>query len=492
MSDSSKRRIPVESATQGDDESILQPLVFDVDLPDNIDELISVPEVEEEAVSEASDPEAAAAAFLKDIMQSDPEPFPIPLGPTRLVTSEAVTEGHPDKLADQISDAVLDAVLREEAKLDEQSPDFPAGLPLARCACETLVTTGTVVVAGELRTRAYVDVDQVARDVIRRVGYDRAKYGFDADTCGIISMLHKQSPDIAQGVDDAIEERGRGKTDPLDSLGAGDQGIMYGYATDETPTYMPMPIYVAQRLARRLADVRKDGTVPYLRPDGKTQVTVRYDGDTPVAIDTILVSTQHAPEVSQETVREDVIRHVISPVMGSVHLPWGDARILVNPTGRFVIGGPMGDTGLTGRKLVVDSYGGVGRMGGGAQCGKDGTKVDRSAFYAARWVARTVVAAGLAHRCEVQLSYAIGVARPVSISVDTQGTGQVGSVSDERIAEAVGKVFDLRPAAIIRDLGLLEPIYERTSCYGQVGRTDVDLPWESDAKVGELRKALGL
>lgn len=480
MPDSSKHRIPVETPTTLDDQLIFDPSTMGT-LP--FDDML--------CQTSPSAPDDDDAGTFGNVIDSHPE-LDVVFGESRLITSEAVTEGHPDKLADQISDAVLDAVLREEAKLDAQDPDFPAGLPLARCACETLVTTGTVIVTGEVRTRAYVDVDTIARDVIRRVGYDRAKYGFDADTCGVIGMLHRQSPDIAQGVDDAMEERGKGKTDPLDSVGAGDQGIMYGYATDETPAYMPTPIYAAQRLAMRLAQVRKDGTIPYLRPDGKTQVTVRYAGDAPVAIDTVLVSTQHAPEATQEDVRRDVIGHVIKPVMDGMRLPWKDARILVNPTGRFVIGGPMGDTGLTGRKLVVDSYGGVGRIGGGAQCGKDATKVDRSAFYAARWVARTVVAAGLAHRCEVQLSYAIGVARPVSIDVDTQGTGLVAGMSDERIAEAVKRTFDLRPAAIIRDLRLLDPTYGRTSCYGQVGRTDVDLPWESDERVEQLRKELGL
>ena len=407
-----------------------------------------------------------------------------------LFTSESVTEGHPDKIADQISDAVLDAILEKEAVLEKQGykdhSGIPACLDQVRCACETLVTTGTVIVAGEIRTQAYVDVQRIAREVIRRIGYDRAKYGFDCETCGVINMIHEQSPDIAQGVDESLDARS-GAGDPLDLIGAGDQGMMFGFACDETDVLMPMPHYLASRLAERLAAVRHDGTLPYLRPDGKTQVTVRYENGRPVAVDTIVISTQHAAEIdSMDQIRDDLIEHVIAPVMAQAGIDWGNSRLFVNPTGRFVVGGPMGDTGLTGRKIIVDTYGGMGRHGGGCFSGKDCTKVDRSAAYAARWVAKNVVAAGLAHRCEIELAYAIGVSRPVSITVDTQGTG---SFSDEAIARAINEVFDLRPGAIIRDLDLRRPIFEKTAAYGHFGREDADFTWERTDRVDTLREA---
>ena len=403
-------------------------------------------------------------------------------------TSESVTEGHPDKICDQISDAVLDAILAKEARLEAEGYISPTGVPArlddVRCACETLVTTGTILIAGEIRTQAYVDVQKIARDVVRRIGYDRAKYGFDCDTCGVINMIHEQSPDIAQGVDGTA----RADADDLDRIGAGDQGIMFGYASDETDVLMPMPIHLAHRLAERLTEVRKDGTLPYLRPDGKTQVTVRYDDGAPAEVTALVISTQHDPEIEDMAVIEAALRaHVIAPVLDAVGIPWGNAEVFVNPTGRFVVGGPMGDTGLTGRKIVVDTYGGMGRHGGGAFSGKDCTKVDRSATYAARWVAKNVVAAGLAHRCEVELSYAIGVARPLSIMVDTFGTG---AVDDGVIERAVQEVFDLRPAAIIRDLGLRRPIFEKTAAYGHFGRTDPDFTWERCDRVDELRAAV--
>ena len=407
-----------------------------------------------------------------------------------LFTSESVTEGHPDKIADQISDAVLDAILEKEAVLEKQGykdhSGIPARLDQVRCACETLVTTGTVIVAGEIRTQAYVDVQRIAREVIRRIGYDRAKYGFDCETCGVINMIHEQSPDIAQGVDESLDARS-GAGDPLDLIGAGDQGMMFGFACDETDVLMPMPHYLASRLAERLAAVRHDGTLPYLRPDGKTQVTVRYENGRPVAVDTIVISTQHAAEIdSMDQIRDDLIEHVIAPVMAQAGIDWSHSRLFVNPTGRFVVGGPMGDTGLTGRKIIVDTYGGMGRHGGGCFSGKDCTKVDRSAAYAARWVAKNVVAAGLAHRCEIELAYAIGVSRPVSITVDTQGTG---SFSDEAIARAINEVFDLRPGAIIRDLDLRRPIFEKTAAYGHFGREDADFTWERTDRVDALREA---
>ena len=409
-------------------------------------------------------------------------------------TSESVTEGHPDKIADRISDAILDAILSKEAELDSKGYVAPNGVPAklenARCACETLVTTGSIIVSGEIRTEAYIDVQAIARDVVRRIGYDRAKFGFDCETCGVINMIHEQSPDIAQGVDESYDVQAGRTTDPLDLIGAGDQGMMFGYASNETPTLMPMPHYLASRLAERLAAVRHDGTLPYLRPDGKTQVTVRYEDGRPVAVETIVISTQHAPEIeSMDYIKSDLKAHVIAPVMHEAGVDWDDAELYVNPTGRFVVGGPMGDTGLTGRKIIVDTYGGYGRHGGGAFSGKDCTKVDRSAAYAARWVAKNVVAAGLADRCEVELAYAIGVAHPLSIMVDTFGTAKV----DEQVIEnAVKTVFDLRPGAIIRDLDLRRPIYEKTAAYGHFGREDADFTWERCDRVDELRSACGL
>lgn len=409
-------------------------------------------------------------------------------------TSESVTEGHPDKIADQVSDAILDAILAKEAALQAQGYVAPNGVPAnvdnVRCACETLVTTGTVIVAGEIRTQAYVDVQQIARDTIRRIGYDRAKYGFDCDTCGVMSLIHEQSPDIAQGVDESYETQTGVTTDPIDLIGAGDQGMMFGYASNETSTLMPMPHYLASRLAERLAEVRHDGTLDYLRPDGKTQVTVRYEDGKPAGVDTIVVSTQHAAEIEDMgIIKNDMIEYVIAPVMDAEGIDWRDADIYVNPTGRFVVGGPMGDTGLTGRKIIVDTYGGMGRHGGGAFSGKDCTKVDRSAAYAARWVAKNVVAAGLADRCEIELAYAIGVSKPLSVMVDTFGTAHV---DEDRIVEAINKTFDLRPGAIIRDLDLRRPIYEKTAAYGHFGRNDPDFTWEKTDRVDELRALCGM
>ena len=411
-----------------------------------------------------------------------------------LFTSESVTEGHPDKIADQISAAVLDAILDKEARLEAMgyvdTDGGPAKLEHVRCAAETLLTTGMVVISGEIRTQAYVDVQQIARDVICRIGYDRAEYGFDGHACGVINMIHGQSSDIAQGVDESFDVQAGTTTDPLDLIGAGDQGMMFGYATDETSAFMPMPHYLASRLAERLAAVRHDGTLPYLRPDGKTQVTVRYEDDRPVSVETVVISTQHAPEIEDMgVIKKDMLKHVIAPVLDGAGIPWDGARVYVNPTGRFVVGGPMGDTGLTGRKIIVDTYGGTGRHGGGAFSGKDCTKVDRSAAYAARWVAKNVVAAGLARRCEVQLAYAIGVARPLSIMVDTFGTSVV---AEDAIERAVEEVFDLRPGAIIRDLDLRRPIYEKTAAYGHFGRDDEDFTWEHTDRVDELRAACGL
>ncbi len=413
---------------------------------------------------------------------------------TFVFTSESVTEGHPDKIADQISDAILDAILLKESQLQAQGYVAPNGVPAnvdnVRCACETLVTTGTVIVAGEIRTQAYVDVQQIARDTIRRIGYDRAKFGFDCETCGVMSLIHEQSPDIAQGVDESYETQTGKTTDPIDLIGAGDQGMMFGYASNETSTLMPMPHYLASRLAERLSEVRHDGTLPYLRPDGKTQVTVRYEGGRPVGVDTIVISTQHAAEIEDmDVIKQDMVKHVISPVMDAEGIDWSGADLYVNPTGRFVVGGPMGDTGLTGRKIIVDTYGGFGRHGGGAFSGKDCTKVDRSAAYAARWVAKNVVAAGLADRCEIELAYAIGVSKPLSVMVDTFGTAHV---DEERITEAINKVFDLRPGAIIRDLKLRRPIYEKTAAYGHFGREDPDFTWEKTDRVEELRALCGV
>lgn len=409
-----------------------------------------------------------------------------------LFTSESVTEGHPDKIADQISDAVLDAILDKEARLEAMgyvdTDGVPAKLENVRCAAETLLTTGMVVISGEIRTQAYVDVQQIARDVICRIGYDRAEYGFDGHACGVINMIHGQSSDIAQGVDESFDVQAGTTTDPLDLIGAGDQGMMFGYATDETSAFMPMPHYLASRLAERLAAVRHDGTLPYLRPDGKTQVTVRYEDDRPVSVETVVISTQHAPEIEDMgVIKEDMLKHVIAPVLDGAGIPWDGARVYVNPTGRFVVGGPMGDTGLTGRKIIVDTYGGIGRHGGGAFSGKDPTKVDRSGAYAARWVAKNIVAAGLAKRCEIQLAYAIGVAEPVSIMVETFGTGVVG---DDVLEKAVEKVFDLRPAAIIEQLDLRNPIYKQLAAYGHMGREELGVKWENTDKVEALKAAV--
>jgi len=404
-----------------------------------------------------------------------------------LFTSESVTEGHPDKICDQISDAVLDAIMAREI---EMGPDAHGSVEDARVACETFITTGMVVVGGEVRTRAYVDVQKIVREVITEIGYDRAKYGFDAHTCGVMSSIHEQSTDIAMGVDESFEvQRGQGK-DPLDLVGAGDQGMMFGYACKDTSQLMPMPIYLAHRLAERLTAVRRSEVLGYLRPDGKTQVSVRYVDDKPVAVEKILISTQHAEGVDIEVqLRPDLIEHVIKPVFDQEGLSYAKSEIYINPTGRFVIGGPMGDTGLTGRKIIVDTYGGMGRHGGGAFSGKDCTKVDRSAAYAARWVAKNVVAAGLAERCELQLAYAIGVARPLSVLVDTFGTEKVPVADIER---AITEVFDLRPGAIIRDLDLRRPIYRKTAAYGHFGRTDRDFTWERTDRAQALATAAGL
>lgn len=407
-----------------------------------------------------------------------------------LFTSESVTEGHPDKICDQVSDAVLDAILEKEARLEREGYVSPTGVPArlsdVRVACETFATTGTIAVMGEIRTQSYVDVQAIVRETLREIGYDRAKYGFDCDTCGVINMIHGQSPDIAQGVDGTFARAN--DHDEAERIGAGDQGMMFGYATDETDVLMPMPIHLAHGLARQLAEVRRNSTLPYLRPDGKTQVTVRYEDDRPVEVSAIVVSAQHDERVGQLQIHEDVTRKVIAPVLDEANIAWKDATIYVNPTGRFVVGGPMGDTGLTGRKIIVDSYGGMGRHGGGAFSGKDPTKVDRSAAYAARWVAKNIVAAGLARRCEVQLAYAIGVARPLSIMVDSFGTG---AVDDLALDKAVAEVFDLRPGAIIRDLDLRRPIFKKTAAYGHFGRVDPDFSWEATDRVDELRAAAG-
>ena len=389
----------------------------------------------------------------------------------KLFTSESVTEGHPDKICDQISDAVLDAIIAQD--------------PTARVACETTVTTGMVMIMGEISTNCYVDIPKVARETIREIGYDRAKYGFDCDTCSVMTTIDEQSNDIAMGVDEALESR-EGQKDDIEAVGAGDQGMMFGFATNETEEFMPAPIAMAHRLSRRLTEVRKNGTLPYLRPDGKTQVTVEYEDNKPVRIDAIVISTQHGPEVSQEQIREDLMEHVIKAVIPAELLD-GETKYYINPTGRFVIGGPQGDSGLTGRKIIVDTYGGYGRHGGGAFSGKDPTKVDRSAAYAARWVAKNLVAAGIADKLEIQLAYAIGVAKPVSIVVDTFGTGRI---SDDKIVEIVEKIFDLRPGAIIKDLELRRPIYRQTAAYGHFGRTDIDAPWEKLNKVEEIKKYL--
>ena len=389
----------------------------------------------------------------------------------RLFTSESVTEGHPDKIADQISDSILDAILAKD--------------PMARVACETSVTTGLVLVFGEITTSSYVDIQKTVRETIRQIGYDRAKYGFDADTCAVLTAIDEQSADIAMGVDQALEARtGSMSDEEIEAIGAGDQGLMFGFATNETEEFMPLPISLAHKLARRLTEVRKNGTLDYLRPDGKTQVTVEYDeAGKPVAIDTVLLSTQHSPEVSHEQIEADIKKHVFDAVLPQ-NLVTENTRYLVNPTGRFVIGGPHGDAGLTGRKIIVDTYGGYARHGGGAFSGKDATKVDRSAAYAARYVAKNLVAAGYADKIEIQLSYAIGVAQPTSIMVDTFGTGKV---SNAKIVEVIRQNFDLRPAGIIQMLDLRKPIYKQTAAYGHFGRTDVDLPWERLDKVEALK-----
>ena len=413
---------------------------------------------------------------------------------TYLFTSESVTEGHPDKMCDQISDAILDAILQKEADLEREGYIAPNGQPAdlskVRCAVETLSTTGMVVVAGEVRTQAYVDVPAIVREVICEIGYDRAKFGFDGSTCGVMNAIHEQSPDIAQGVDESFEAQHGDAADEYETIGAGDQGMMFGYACNETKTLMPMPIYLAQRMSERLAAVRKDGTLAYLRPDGKTQVSVRYVDGKPRDVEKVVVSTQHAEDVDNETLRADIVAHVIKPVLADegVSLAEG-AELHINPTGRFVIGGPMGDCGLTGRKIIVDTYGGMGRHGGGAFSGKDCTKVDRSAAYAARWVAKNVVAAGLAERCEIQVAYAIGVARPVSIMVETFGTEAVPVADIER---AVGEVFDLRPGAIIDELDLRRPIYRKTAAYGHFGRELPEFTWERTDKAAALKAACGL
>ena len=391
-----------------------------------------------------------------------------------LFTSESVTEGHPDKMCDAISDAILDALLEQD--------------PMSRVACETATTTGLVLVMGEITTKAYVDIQKIVRDTIREIGYTRGKYGFDADTCGVITAIDEQSGDIAMGVDKALEAKEHKMTDDqIEAIGAGDQGMMFGFATNETEEYMPYPIALAHKLARQLTKIRKDGTLPYLRPDGKTQVTVEYDENgKPARLDAVVLSTQHDPDVTQEQIHEDIKKHVFDAILPQ-ELVDENTKFFVNPTGRFVIGGPHGDSGLTGRKIIVDTYGGYARHGGGAFSGKDCTKVDRSAAYAARYVAKNIVAAGLAEKCEIQLSYAIGVAHPTSIMVDTFGTGKL---HDDKLVEIIRENFDLRPAGIIKMLDLRRPIYKQTSSYGHFGRTDVDLPWEKLDKVDLLKKYL--
>ena len=391
----------------------------------------------------------------------------------RLFTSESVTEGHPDKIADQISDSVLDAIYAQD--------------PQARVACETAVTTGLVLVMGEITTSCYVDINKIARETINEIGYNNPSFGFDGNTCGVIVALDEQSPDIAMGVDTALENRTGDLTEEgIEATGAGDQGMMFGFACNETPELMPMPISLAHRLTRRLTEVRKNGTLPYLRPDGKSQVTVEYDGDQVVRVDAVVLSTQHAEEVSQEQIHQDIMEHVIKPVIPAELLD-AETKYFINPTGRFVIGGPVGDAGLTGRKIIVDTYGGYASHGGGAFSGKDPTKVDRSAAYAARYVAKNIVAAGLATKCEIEIAYAIGVAEPVSILVNTHGTGVV---SDEKLVELVRANFDLRPAGIIKMLDLRRPIYKQTAAYGHFGRTDVCLPWEQTDKAEALKAAI--
>jgi len=391
----------------------------------------------------------------------------------RLFTSESVTEGHPDKMCDQISDAIMDAILEQDSQ--------------ARVACETTVTTGLVLVVGEISTTCYVDIPKVVRDTVKEIGYTRAKYGFDATTCAVLTSIDEQSADIALGVDEALEHKAMSH-DAIDSIGAGDQGMMFGFACNETPELMPMPIALAHKLARQLSKVRKEETLDYLRPDGKTQVTVEYQDDKPVRVDAIVISTQHSAEVSHEQIERDLKEFVIKPIIPKELLD-ENTKYFINPTGRFVIGGPQGDAGLTGRKIIVDTYGGYSRHGGGAFSGKDPTKVDRSAAYAARYVAKNIVAAGLADKCEIEVAYAIGVAHPVSLLVETFGTAKI---SEERIEELVAKHFDMRPAAIIRDLNLRRPIYRQTAAYGHFGRTDLDLPWEKTDKAEILRKEAGL
>jgi S-adenosylmethionine synthetase len=393
----------------------------------------------------------------------------------KFFTSESVTEGHPDKICDQISDAVLDAIFEQD--------------PQARVACETSVTTGLVLVMGEITTSCYVDIPKIVRETIREIGYTRAKYGFDCDTCAVLTSIDEQSPDIALGVNKALEAKTGEMSDELiEAIGAGDQGMMFGYATNETPEFMPLPISLAHKLTRKLSEIRKSQELDYLLPDGKSQVTVEYEGDKPVRVDTIVISTQHSPDVTLETIRKDIIEKVVKPVVPP-HFIDERTRYFINPTGRFVIGGPQGDAGLTGRKIIVDTYGGMARHGGGAFSGKDPTKVDRSAAYAARYVAKNVVAAGLADRCEIQLAYAIGVAHPVSILVETFGTNKV---DEDKIAQAISKVFDLRPAGIIKELDLRRPIYKQVAAYGHFGRSDLDLPWERLDKVEKLKKEVGI
>lgn len=393
----------------------------------------------------------------------------------RLFTSESVTEGHPDKICDQISDAVLDAIFQQD--------------PQARVACETAVTTGMVLVMGEISTQCYVDIPKVVRSTIREIGYDRAKYGFDSETCAVLTSIDEQSADIAMGVDKALEAKtGEMSEAQIQAIGAGDQGMMFGFACDETPELMPMPITLAHKLSKKLSEVRKDGTLDYLRPDGKSQVTVEYDGDRPVRVDTIVISTQHGPDVSHETIERDMMEFVIKPVIPAELLDQ-NTRYFINPTGRFVVGGPQGDSGLTGRKIIVDTYGGYARHGGGAFSGKDPTKVDRSAAYAARYVAKNIVAAGIAKKCEVQLAYAIGVAKPVSVLVDTFGTA---IIPEEKISELVNKYFDLRPAGIIKALDLRRPIFKKTAAYGHFGRNDDDFTWERTDVAELLKKEAGL
>ena len=390
-----------------------------------------------------------------------------------LFTSESVTEGHPDKLADQISDSILDAIMAQD--------------PEGRVACETLVTTGQVHVVGEISTQCYIDIPRIIRDTVEKIGYTKAEYGFDCHTCGILVSIDEQSADIALGVDKALEAK-EGEMDAIDAIGAGDQGMMFGYATNETPEYMPLPIALAHKLVRRLTEARKSGELKWLRPDGKSQVTVAYENGKPVAVDTVVISTQHDPDISQKEIREAIIEKIIKAVVPA-ELLTADTKYFINPTGKFVIGGPQGDSGLTGRKIIVDTYGGMARHGGGAFSGKDPTKVDRSAAYAARYVAKNIVAAGLADRCEIQLAYAIGVARPVSVLVETFGTG---TIAEDKIAALVEKNFDLRPAGIIKSLNLRRPIYAQTAAYGHFGRTDVDLPWEHTDKADALKKQAGL